>query len=209
MYAPKASSSIHKERSFPVHKSHESSTTSTRHQLQFSPALTTYFSLSRSTTTASIGTSSTSLSHARRLKGRDTSASSSVTSEGTLTPDIIQDINAVPFSDDGETSSVYSCDTEGYYTSFHVDSGLKTLREEEPLTPVGQHQPQLLPQSPLTRSNEVQSDPTSPVAENEYELFGRGSTSTTTSSAGTVCTTLMAPPPPERKSSLTVVAMVG
>lgn len=153
----------------------------------------------RSTTTASIGTSSTSLSHARRFKGRDNSASSSVTSEGTLTPDIIQDISAVPFSDDGETSSVYSCDTEGYYTSFHVDSGLKTLREEEPP----------MPQSPLTKSNEVQSDPTSPMMENEYELFGRGSTSTTTSSAGTVCTTLMAPPPPERKSSLTVVAMVS
>ncbi|XP_024944911.1 mucin-4 isoform X3 [Cephus cinctus] len=151
----------------------------------------------RSTTTASIGTSSTSLSHVRRLKGRDTSASSSVTSEGTLTPDIIQDITAVPFSDDGETSSVYSCDTEGYYTSFHMDSGLKTLREEEPV-----------PQTPLTKSNDLGSDPTSPIVENEYELFGRGSTSTTTSSAGTVCTALMAPPPPERKSSLTVVAMV-
>ncbi|XP_029175749.1 uncharacterized protein LOC114944137 isoform X2 [Nylanderia fulva] len=151
----------------------------------------------RSTTTASIGTSSTSLNHMRRLKGRDMSASSSVTSEGTLTPDIIQDITVVPFSDDGETSSVYSCDTEGYYTSFHMDSGLKTLREEEPL-----------PQSPLTKSNDIGSDPTSPIVENEYELFGRGSTSTTTSSAGTVCTALMAPPPPERKSSLTVVAMV-
>ncbi|KAK2585350.1 hypothetical protein KPH14_010030 [Odynerus spinipes] len=151
----------------------------------------------RSTTTASIGTSSTSLSHVRRLKGRDTSASSSVTSEGTLTPDIIQDIAVVPFSDDGETSSVYSCDTEGYYTSFHVDSGLKTLREEE-----------LMPQNALIKSNGVGSDPTSPIIENEYELFGRGSTSTTTSSAGTVCTALLAPPPPERKSSLTVVAMV-
>ncbi|XP_018318214.1 uncharacterized protein gukh [Mycetomoellerius zeteki] len=151
----------------------------------------------KSTTTASIGTSSTSLSHMRRLKGRDTSASSSVTSEGTLTPDIIQDITVIPFSDDGETSSVYSCDTEGYYTSFHMDSGLKTLREEEPM-----------PQSPLTKTNDVGSDPTSPIMENEYELFGRGSTSTTTSSAGTVCTALMAPPPPERKSSLTVVAMV-
>ncbi|XP_014483209.1 PREDICTED: uncharacterized protein LOC106748842 [Dinoponera quadriceps] len=151
----------------------------------------------RSTTTASIGTSSTSLSHMRRLKGRDTSASSSVTSEGTLTPDIIQDITVVPFTDDGETSSVYSCDTEGYYTSFHMDSGLKTLREEESM-----------PQSPLTKSSDIGSDPTSPIVENEYELFGRGSTSTTTSSAGTVCTALMAPPPPERKSSLTVVAMV-
>ena len=114
-----------------------------------------------------------------------------------MTPDIIQDIAAAPFSDDGETSSVYSCDTEGYYTSFHMDSGLKTLREEEPA-----------PQSPVTKSSEVSSDPTSPIVENEYELFGRGSTSTTTSSAGTVCTTLLAPVPPERKSSLTVVAMV-
>lgn len=144
-----------------------------------------------------MGTSSTSLCHARRLRGRDTSASSSVTSEGTLTPDIIQDAAVLPFSDDGETSSVYSCDTEGYYTSFHMDSGLKTLREEE-----------TLPSSPLTRSIEINSDPTSPIAENEYELYGRGSTSTTTSSAGTVCTTLLAPPPPERKSSLTVVAVV-
>lgn len=159
--------------------------------------ITYYHNMYRSTTTASIGTSSTSLSHARRFKGRDTSTSSSVTSEGTLTPDIIQDITVIPFSDDGETSSVYSCDTEGYYTSFHVDSGLKTLREEDPA-----------PQCPLMKSNDVSSDPTSPVVENEYELFGRGSTSTTTSSAGTVCTALMAPPPPERKSSLTVVAMV-
>ncbi|XP_033214700.1 uncharacterized protein LOC117171465 isoform X2 [Belonocnema kinseyi] len=146
---------------------------------------------------ASIGSETTTTTHQPRFKGRDTSASSSVTSEGTLTPDIIHDIGPVPFSDDGETSSVYSCDTEGYYTSFHMDSGLKTLREEE-----------ILPQSPLVRSCNLDSDPTSPVVENEYELFGRGSTSTTTSSAGTVCTALLAPPPPERKSSLTVVAMV-
>ncbi|XP_063981138.1 uncharacterized protein LOC135164586 [Diachasmimorpha longicaudata] len=156
---------------------------------------------SRLTTTTSTGTCSLSLSHARRLRGRDTSTSSSVTSEGTLTPDIIQDIGVIPFSDDGEgegeTCSVYSCDTEGYYTSFHMDSGLKTLREEETAVQV-----------PLTKSNEVSSDSVSPLVENEYELFGRGSTSTTTSSAGTVCTTLLAPLPPERKSSLTVVAMV-
>uniref|UniRef100_A0ABD2X8Z5 WASP family protein member n=1 Tax=Trichogramma kaykai TaxID=54128 RepID=A0ABD2X8Z5_9HYME len=167
----------------------------------------------RSTTTASIGTSSNSLSQARRLKNRDNSASSSVTSEGTLTPDIIQDINVVPFSDDGETSSVYSCDTEGYYTSFHVDSGLKTLREEEPASTAASsisasQQHLLQPVQALTKTNEVQSEPASPCVENEYELFGRGSTSTTTSSAGTVCTTLLAPPPPERKSSLTVVAIV-
>ena len=29
---------------------------------------------------------------------------------------------------DMETSSVYSCDAEGYYTSFQFDSGLKTLK---------------------------------------------------------------------------------
>lgn len=124
-----------------------------------------------------------------------------MTSEGTLTPDIIQDISTIPFSDEGEgegeTCSVYSCDTEGYYTSFHMDSGLKTLREEE-----------AAPSKPLTKSNEITPDSMSPIVENEYELFGRGSTSTTTSSAGTVCTTLLAPVPPERKSSLTVVAMV-
>lgn len=120
------------------------------------------------------------------------SASSSVTSEGTLTPDIIQDLH------EDETSSVYSCDTEGYYTSFHVDSGLKTLKEED------------LPPTPLHSTNTV--DTPSSSAENEYELFGKGSTSTTTSSAGTVCTTLKAsessrsliigPAVPERKSSL-------
>ncbi|XP_034936824.1 putative uncharacterized protein DDB_G0277255 [Chelonus insularis] len=126
-----------------------------------------------------------------RFRDKDMSTSSSVTSEGTLTPDIIHDISTTSFSDEieveGETSSVYSCDTEGYYTSFHMDSGLKTLREEEVTAPVSQN---------------------NSTVENDYELFGRGSTSTTTSSAGTVCTALMAPMPPERKSSLTVVAMV-
>ena len=29
---------------------------------------------------------------------------------------------------DDEASSLYSCDAEGYYTSFHIDSGLKTLK---------------------------------------------------------------------------------
>lgn len=100
------------------------------------------------------------------------SASSSVTSESTLTPD------------DGETCSMYSCDTEGYYTSFHLDSGLKTLREEEPL-------PALHTTSALSgsRGNTL-------TADSEYELFGKGSTSTTASSAGTVCTTLLLPPAP-------------
>lgn len=109
------------------------------------------------------------------------STSSSVTSESTLTPD------------DGETCSMYSCDTEGYYTSFHMDSGLKTLREEDPL-------PAIQSTSALSGSRNNSSSLT---ADSEYELFGKGSTSTTASSAGTVCTTLLIPPPvvPERISS--------
>lgn len=109
------------------------------------------------------------------------STSSSVTSESTLTPD------------EGETSSMYSCDTEGYYTSFHLDSGLKTLREEEPCTP-------LHSTSALSVNSQINQS-----GESEYELFGKGSTSTTASSAGTVCTTLVVPPAPsvpERVCSL-------
>lgn len=136
--------------------------------------------------------------NSRRRFNINTSTSSSVTSEGTLTPDIIHDLH-----EDGETSSVYSCDTEGYYTSFHMDSGLKTLKEED------------VPISPLhctTAFSNSSSNNTVLTAENEYELFGKGSTSTTTSSAGTVCTALRAsessrslvigPAVPERKSSL-------
>ncbi|KAK0161396.1 hypothetical protein PV327_009871 [Microctonus hyperodae] len=158
----------------------------------------------RSTSTTSASTCSTRMTqnYMKRFRCRDTSTSSSITSEGTLTPDIIHDIGPIPFSEEtegeGETCSVYSCDTEGYYTSFHMDSGLKTLREEELTTTA------LVQQNPLIKSNVVNPH----IGENEYELFGRGSTSTTTSSAGTVCTALMAPLPPERKSSLTVVAMV-
>ncbi|XP_030764798.1 uncharacterized protein LOC115889022 isoform X2 [Sitophilus oryzae] len=154
--------------------------------------------------TTSAATSSNSLNlhppssvNSRRRFNFNASTSSSVTSEGsTLTPDIIHDLH-----EDGD--SVYSCDTEGYYTSFHMDSGLKTLKEEE------------LPSTPLQSTSAFcNSDSNNTVmsAENEYELFGKGSTSTTTSSAGTVCTTLRAaesnrslvigPAVPERKSSL-------
>ncbi|RZC41482.1 uncharacterized protein BDFB_003034, partial [Asbolus verrucosus] len=154
--------------------------------------------------TTSTATSNNSLNqqapnsvNSRRRFNVNTSTSSSITSEGTLTPDIIHDLH-----EDGETSSVYSCDTEGYYTSFHMDSGLKTLKEEElPCTPVHS-----------TSAFSSSSNNTILTAENEYELFGKGSTSTTTSSAGTVCTTLRAsesnrslngcPAVPERKSSL-------
>ncbi|KYB29257.1 hypothetical protein TcasGA2_TC032158 [Tribolium castaneum] len=153
--------------------------------------------------TTSAATSNNSLNqqapnsaNSRRRFVANTSTSSSITSEGTLTPDIIHDLH-----EDGETSSVYSCDTEGYYTSFHMDSGLKTLKEED------------LPCTPLHSTSAFSSSSNNTMtAENEYELFGKGSTSTTTSSAGTVCTTLRAsesnrslngcPAVPERKSSL-------
>ncbi|XP_017846899.1 uncharacterized protein LOC108603015 isoform X1 [Drosophila busckii] len=149
---------------------------------------------------SSSGPPSSMLSRRRFL---NTSASSSVTSEGTATPDLQSDACAYPNHLDDETSSAYSCDTEGYYTSFHMDSGLRTLKEEEvPMTP--------LQQSLHTScySFGSQSNQTVLNAENEYELYGRGSTSTTTSSAGTVCTTLLnaaacaGPDVPERSSSL-------
>ncbi|KAF5307346.1 hypothetical protein FQR65_LT07063 [Abscondita terminalis] len=138
--------------------------------------------------TTSVTTSNNSLNqhppssvNSRRKFGVNTSGSSSITSEGTLTPDIHD------FHEDGETSSVYSCDTEGYYTSFHMDSGLKTLKEED------------MPVTPLHSTT-------------AFGGLTLGSTSTTASSAGTVCTTLkatgsnrsliLAPAVPERKSSL-------
>lgn len=143
-----------------------------------------------------------------RRKFLNTSASSSVNSDGTMTPELqVHD----PYDD--ETSSAYSCDTEGYYTSFHVDSGLKPLKEEEAMTP-HQSTTQLSSSNSFSKS----CSQTFLTAESEYEMFGRGSTSTTTSSAGTVCTTLLAssysdhnilnntaPCVPERKSSLTKI----
>lgn len=155
--------------------------------------------------------SSTSLSHHHSSSGPpssiisrrrflNTSASSSITSEGTATPELLPFDG---FHDEGETSSVYSCDTEGYYTSFHVDSGLKTLKEEESLTPM---QSSMALSS--TNSFESSGNQTVISPENEYELFGKGST-TTSSSAGTVCTAVLShyeerlgPSVPERKSSL-------
>ncbi|XP_070142281.1 pneumococcal serine-rich repeat protein isoform X3 [Drosophila kikkawai] len=151
---------------------------------------------------ASSGPPSSMLSRRRFL---NTSASSSVTSEGTATPELQAEAGAYPGHLDDETSSAYSCDTEGYYTSFHMDSGLRTLKEEEPSP---------MPGTPLQASLHTssysfgsQSNQTVLNAESEYELFGRGSTSTTTSSAGTVCTALLSgaaagPDVPERSSSL-------
>lgn len=161
----------------------------------------------KSTTSAATSNNSLNFHHGppssiiSRRRFLNTSGSGSVTSEGTLTPDIIHDLH-----EDLETSSEFSCDTEGYYTSFHMDSGLKTLKEEE-----------ISPSTPMHTSNALSNSSNSQnlTAENEYELFGKGSTSTTTSSAGTVCTTLMAagsdrslvigPTVPERKSSLTKI----
>lgn len=161
----------------------------------------------KSTTSAATSNNSLNVHHGppssiiSRRRFPNNSGSGSVTSEGTLTPDIIHDLH-----EDLETSSEFSCDTEGYYTSFHMDSGLKTLKEEE-----------VSPCTPLHTSTALSSSSNSQnlTAENEYELFGKGSTSTTTSSAGTVCTTLMAagsdrslvigPTVPERKSSLTMM----
>lgn len=134
------------------------------------------------------------------------STSSSITSEDTLNhevPIVLSDLY------DDETSSMYSCDTEGYFTSFHVDSGLKTLKEEE-IQPV----PALLSTSAFGPSTtmSLSGDKTILSVESDYELFGKGSTSTTASSAGTVCTALLGslsngsladiPNVPERKSSL-------
>lgn len=160
----------------------------------------------RSSTSAATSSNSLNVPHGppssivSRRRFLNTSGSGSVTSEGTLTPDIIHDLH-----DDMETSSEFSCDTEGYYTSFHMDSGLKTLKEEDISLPI----------TPLHTTNTFSTssgNQTTSTAESEYELFGKGSTSTTTSSAGTVCTTLLAagsdrslvsgPTVPERKSSL-------
>lgn len=116
----------------------------------------------------------------------NTSTSSSITSDDTHTRDLQSTpTNTIEFYDD-ETSSMYSCDTEGYFTSFHVDSGLKTLKEEEVTTV-----PALVSTSAFgpPSLNSSMSRTTLSI-ESDYELFGRGSTSTTASSAGTVCTTL-------------------
>lgn len=117
----------------------------------------------------------------------NTSTSSSITSDETLTRELQSTpTNPAEFYDD-ETSSMYSCDTEGYFTSFHVDSGLKTLKEEEIATV-----PALVSTSAFgTASLNSSMSRTTLSVESDYELFGRGSTSTTASSAGTVCTALM------------------
>lgn len=140
----------------------------------------------------------------------NTSTSSSITSDDTVTHEI--PTGYVDMFDDNE--SQYSCDTEGYFTSFHVDSGLKTLKEEESnVVPAMLSTSALLPVDGSNMSSSLGDSlsRTTVSVDSDYELFGKGSTSTTASS-GTVCTALLGslsnnslvemPVAPERKSSL-------
>lgn len=140
----------------------------------------------------------------------NTSTSSSITSDDTVTHEV--PAGYIDLFDDNE--SQYSCDTEGYFTSFHVDSGLKTLKEEESnIVPAMLSTSALLPidGSNISSSLGDSLSRTTISVDSDYELFGKGSTSTTASS-GTVCTALLGslsnnslvemPVAPERKSSL-------
>ena len=60
------------------------------------------------------------------LSGDDCSATTTATGSSGVSHSKNGDGHALDH--DMETSSVYSCDAEGYYTSFHIDSGLKTLK---------------------------------------------------------------------------------
>lgn len=135
----------------------------------------------------------------------NTSTSSSITSDDTITHEV--PTGYVDLFDDNE--SMYSCDTEGYFTSFHVDSGLKTLKEEENVVPAMLSTSALLPIDGSGITDSLSR--TTISVDSDYELFGKGSTSTTASS-GTVCSALLGslsnnslvevPVAPERKSSL-------
>ncbi|XP_045614162.2 actin remodeling regulator NHS isoform X1 [Procambarus clarkii] len=161
-----------------------SASSSTRTSVEFDqqrPAASPTSSLEQdSILSESLQIRSSSPSSNQRTNSRTTDdfpSTSSHASDGTLTP--TQDIQDIPFLDD-DTSSAYSCDTEGYYTSFHIDSGLRSVSYE---------------------GNTL-------ACENEYELFGKGSTGTTNSSAslGTVVMRnpekKTPPKPPQRVSSL-------
>lgn len=70
----------------------------------------------------------------------------------------------------------------GYYTSFHMDSGLKTLKEEEIGLSFSTLQLQEDSGPSVATFNNTSSSGASTVkanqltAENEYELFGKGKT---------------------------------
>lgn len=119
----------------------------------------------------------------------NTSTCSSIASDDTLFLDA-QRSNSTEIGDEDD-SSMYSCDTEGYFTSFHVDSGLKTLKEEEVNTVPALLSTSALSATSLHTSSDRSLSKTTLSIESDYDLFGKGSTSTTTSSAGTVCTTLL------------------
>lgn len=154
-----------------------------------------------------VGTNGSSVLTKRRI---NTSTSSSITSDDTVTHEL--PTGYVDMFDDNE--SQYSCDTEGYFTSFHVDSGLKTLKEEESnVVPAMLSTSALLPVDVSNVSSSLGDSlsRTTVSVDSDYELFGKGSTSTTASS-GTVCSALLGslsnnslvemPVAPERKSSL-------
>lgn len=160
---------------------------------------------------SSLNQSKPPVTNASALQKRriNTSTSSSITSDDTVTHEMP---NGYDLFDDNE--SMYSCDTEGYFTSFHVDSGLKTLKEEEiNVVPALLSTSALLPIDGSNISSNIGDSlsRTTISVDSDYELFGKGSTSTTASS-GTVCTALLGslsnnslvemPVAPERKSSL-------
>lgn len=144
----------------------------------------------------SAGESSTSLNHPTKagqmkLTKRRINAStcSSIASDDTLFHEA-QRSNSTELGDEDD-SSMYSCDTEGYFTSFHVDSGLKTLKEEEVSAVPALLSTSALSATSLHTSSDRSLSKTTLSVESDYDLFGKGSTSTTASSAGTVCTTLL------------------
>ncbi|KAF2354757.1 hypothetical protein FHG87_014490 [Trinorchestia longiramus] len=119
----------------------------------------------------------------------DLPSSSSFTSDGTLTP--TQDIQDIPFFDD-DTSSAYSCDTEGYYTSFHIDSGLRSTCSYED-----------------TKLATSASDSETPGGGGSRSASGSIAGSISNSSAASLGTVIMRnpekktpPKPPQRVSSL-------
>ncbi len=100
------------------------------------------------------------------------------TSQAGARPAVDAHADDIPFMDDEESSSVYSCDTEGYYTSFHVDTGISK--------PSNKFMQQLHSQIQSQYQNQGQQSGavTSPrtAGDRDYEAFGRGSNSTNNTS---------------------------
>ncbi len=84
---------------------------------------------------------------------------------------------------DGMVSDSDSVDTEGYFTSFRNECGFPKSKKG------------------TKDGKEDKGPPSANTTENEYELFGKGSTSTTASSCGTVVLRNK-PSPPLRTSSV-------